>query len=342
MNWAQYYGPTTYYGTLLLRDFVADMKALNSSKIVTSAPVFKKDPNGSMPGLTPAELQSVMTDFLNTTQQDRIMPQDGIGAGAGAPPLSEIGSYFSAAQAAAAATGKVLWSTLEVFTANGGDSAQYPPADIDRVTQQITAEQPYVAGFVMYTFGNHMSKMATYYPVEAYTLYRRYLEVFHPDIASYTVNPVASYSFSREPSSGWPDNPAAPKLTDGTGGGYSQNSSWVGFDTPGSEQVIVTLDLGEKKFFDRVQALTRSEIVLGILHPQDVLIETSSNGQSWQTFGSLTGYPADTSSFSVWWAEKGSSANARYVRMTFTHQQWLMLAEIQILTNTCPPPRARC
>ncbi len=41
MNWAKYYGPS-YYGTTLMRDFVADMKLIEPTKRTAAAVVFKK------------------------------------------------------------------------------------------------------------------------------------------------------------------------------------------------------------------------------------------------------------------------------------------------------------
>ncbi|MFN3326987.1 MAG: DUF4434 domain-containing protein [Bryobacteraceae bacterium] len=97
MNWVKYYG-SSYYGTLLLRDYTDDMRQIHPGKSVITSTVFKKDAFWSMPGLTPAELQAVATDFLQTTQIDVLMPQDGIGAEAGAPPLSELPAYFEPVQ----------------------------------------------------------------------------------------------------------------------------------------------------------------------------------------------------------------------------------------------------
>lgn len=32
MNWVRYYGASSYYGTLLLKDFVDDMRAVDATK----------------------------------------------------------------------------------------------------------------------------------------------------------------------------------------------------------------------------------------------------------------------------------------------------------------------
>jgi hypothetical protein len=56
----------------------------------------------------------------------------------------------------------------------------------------------------------------------------------------------------------------------------------------------------------------------------------SQDGSNWTSFGSANSFPADTQDFAVMWGEATGSASARYIRWTFTCQQWLFLAELEI------------
>ncbi len=176
MNWVKYYG-RDYYGTALLRDFVTDMKRIDPHKIIAATVVFKRDQDGLMPPLTAGNLESVMTNFLQTTRVDILMPQDGIGAMAGAAPITELPSYFAAMEKARnkAGVGTVLLAIIETFTAVPGlSSDRYPPASISRVEEELNAVRPYVSGSVSWVFGHDMSPQATYYPGAAAALYREY------------------------------------------------------------------------------------------------------------------------------------------------------------------------
>jgi hypothetical protein len=345
MNWVKYYG-STYYGTALMRDFVADMKVIDPTKRCTAAVVFKKTGYGAMPGLTPAELQSVTTGFLQTTGLDILMPQDGAGAEEGAAPLSELASYFAAMAAArdAAATGTVLWSTTETFTANPYlSNDRYPPADVFRIDQQVNAIRPYVTGYVSWIFGNDMSPQATYYPVEASALNREYRSRFKPQyFPRYEVFPLQSYQASPAPSPYYPDSPYTPKLSDRTGGGYNGYSlaHWVGFRIEETGGVVrISADLGSSRDIRMVRALSQSWVASGIYRPRMMTVEVSSDGVNWTLFGSTNSFPNDTLDFAVMWGEVGGFATARYVRCTFSHIAWLFLSELEVLgVPSAPPP----
>ncbi len=176
MNWVKYYG-RDYYGTAVLRDFVADMKRIDPDKITAATVVFKKEKDGLMPPLTASDLENIMTNFLQTTRVDILMPQDGVGAQAGAAPITELPAYFAAMANARneAGVGTVLLAIVETFTAAPDlSSDRYPPASISRIEAQLTAVGPYVSGSVSWIFGHDMSPQATYYPEQAAALYRDY------------------------------------------------------------------------------------------------------------------------------------------------------------------------
>lgn len=349
MNWVKYYGQqhggtaAGYYGTNLLGQWVGDMKAIDPAKSTSAATVVKESGTGVMPGLTTTELQLWTTSFLQTAKLDLLMPQDGAGAGAGAPPLSNLPAYFAAMAAATrlARTNTSLWSTLETFTASSDPnvtSEQYPPVkDISRIQTQVSAVAPFVTGYVSWMFGDDMSPQATYYPVEADELNRKYRYTFNPEeVPRDDIHPIERYWYpSQQPSPGHPDSAAVPMLSDGTGGGYNGNSlsTWVGFSdpnpTPATVQVIG--DLGDAKVIHSVQALTQSWLNAGIMRPSQMLVEVSQDGVNWKRFGATSSFPSNTPDFAVMWGEIDGSASARFVRWTFTYTQWLFLAELEVI-----------
>jgi hypothetical protein len=176
MNWVKYYG-SDYYGSFLLRDFVADMKQIDPTKLTAATVVFKKAGDGLMPGLTPRDLESAMAHFLRTTRVDILMPQDGVGAQAGAALIHELPSYFAAMAAARdkAARETLLLAIVETFSARPELSDdRYPPASISRIEQQVAAVGPYVGGSVSWIFGRDMSPQATFYSKQGGALYEEY------------------------------------------------------------------------------------------------------------------------------------------------------------------------
>jgi hypothetical protein len=277
LNWVKYYNDLsgTYYGTTLIKDFVTDMEALDPTKPVAAAVVFKKDGYGSMPGLSPAQLQSVSTQFLQTTRLQVFMPQDGIGAGDGAPSVEELPSYFQAMRAAADGTGRaILWSTVETFTAVPNVSNdRFPPATALRIQSQVNAVRPYVTGYVNWIFGNDMSPQATYYPVEASKLNRDYRARFRPAaVTDLRLFPALLYSSLTFASPYYPDS--GTELADGQGGGYNGYTftDWVGYPIESSAgQVVVVSDLGSAQQIRQVRVLSLSMANSGIYHPRSRL-----------------------------------------------------------------------
>jgi Domain of unknown function (DUF4434) len=343
MNWVKYYGgsnydASAYYGTTLMANWIADLKSLDPTKLTTAAVVFKETGSGSMPGLTAAELQQWMTSFLATTKLDVIMPQDGQGAQQGAPALSDLPSYFAAMAASAQSVGNVaLWSTTELFSYVSGLGAElYPPADASRVQQQVSAVRPYVTGYVGWIFGNDMSPQATYYPVEASELGRRYTYLLNETTPNYDYIPIQSYQCSTAPSSQYSDSSTTPKLTDRNGGGYNDAytlATFVGFANNGYGETTlqITGDLGSVKTIAQVRSLSMSWVAAGVFHPDQIAVDISQDGVNWAPFGSTNSFPPDAPGYSVMWGEVDGSASARYVRWTFSYREWLMLAELEVI-----------
>jgi uncharacterized protein DUF4434 len=326
MNWAKEYG-AAYSGTSLLANWAADMKSIDPAKAATASVVVKEMAAGEMPGMTPADLEAATANLLQAAPIDILMPQDGIGAGNGAPSLDELPEYFAAMRKAAQAANTSLWSAIETFTADPRlTSERFAPAPIARIQDQINRVSPYVSGYVSWIFGDDMSPQATYYPVEASELNRQYR--LADDLL-----PLVSYQLLSPPSPLYPDTDTPSKLIDRTGGGYDGFSlgSWVGFVNGfGYTPVQIVGDLGGVMTIHSVRALTQSWIASGIYHPSQIDVDVSPDGWNWSPFGSTSSFPADTQDFAVMWGEVAGSASARYVRWTFTCQQWLFLGELEV------------
>jgi hypothetical protein len=367
MNWVKYYTQPNqdYYGTTLVKDFTADMRQINASKSVTTSTVLKKDANGSMPGLTPQELQAVATGFLQKTQVDVLMPQDGAGAGAGAPPLNQLPDYFSALAAACTAAGNrtSLWAITEIFGPTPGDL--HPVVDVSRIATQVNNVQGYVSGLVSWIFGDQLSPQATNYPVEASALNRKYKFLYRPtQNPNWNVHQLASYQFlcgqadptlatvPCQPSGSYVDSQPPSKLSNRTGGGYPAYplSDWVGFADGDTHNVVeITADLGASYQIASVRALTQSWLDSGIRHPYSMGVSVSQDGISWSIpctptdlcatsdFPCKTDPPddarCDTRSFAVWWAEVQipGTVTARYVKWRFWQTWWFFLSELEVL-----------
>ena len=337
MNWVQYYAPN-YYGTTQLANYVTDMAALDPTRPVAAAVVFKETGYGAMPGMTQAQLQTQTTSFVQATGVQILAPQDGAGAEAGAPPVSDLPGYFQglAAGVTAAGTRTSLWSTVETFTAVPNvPGEQYPPASAARIQQQVANERPWVTGYVNYIYGDDLSQQATYYPVEASGLNRDYRYTFRPGAVVPTpAIPLTSYVSSPGPSSSYPDT--NHHLSDRTGGGYDNQglTDWSGYaveDTGG--QVTITADLGSVQQISAVRALSLSMTDSGIYHPLRLAVETSTDGVNFTSAGLATLPSPDTVTFSVGWSELDVARAARYVRYNFTHQEWLFVSELEVLGN---------
>ena len=119
----------------------------------------------------PAEYQVWWTQVLNACPNfDLVIPQDGIGANPSKITFPVIASYFSALQGACNATGRKLWSDLEMFES----TSNYEPPPIDRTLQQLSTEAPYVEKFVVwawiYCSPNHSMRS-----LDFYCNYQRYI-----------------------------------------------------------------------------------------------------------------------------------------------------------------------
>ena len=340
LNWVKFYGPA-YYGIGELEKYVAHMKALSARARVIEAPVFKKTGSVLMPGLSAAETGTYLAVLASESRVDIVAPQDGAGAQAGAPSVSELRDYYSGMRAAlepSIASGSVqLWTTAETFqTATPGtESANgWQPAPISRIRQQIAAEEPYVSQIIQFIYGWDMSPEATYTPVEADTLFAQYST--GASVRTSSAGALVSYSVS--PSWSYPDT-VPSKLTNGTGGGFGQplTTNWVGFSGKPSGAVTVIVDLGRPKKFTDVQTLFAGSTMSGIYFPQSVVTEYSSDGGfSWSVFDSPSNQKLEMDTaplYAIRWvkATNRTPIIASKVRVTVTFQEWLFIGEIKVM-----------
>ena len=343
LNWVEFYGPA-YYGISELGTYTAQMKAISANARVIEAPVFKKAGSGSMPGLSAKETGAYLGELVLGSQVDIVAPQDGAGAQAGAPAVSELGDYYSEMRAAldgSIASGTVqLWATMETFqpAVAGTESANgWQPAPLSRIRQQIAAEAPYVSQVIQFMYGWDMSPAATYTPVEADTLLAQYSEDASGAIA-YTGD-IVSYSIS--PS--WPET-VPSKLTNGTGGGFGESllDDWVGFAGEPTGVVTVTVDLAGLRTITGIRTLFAGSTMSGIYFPQNVVAEYSGDGGvSWLPLGSPSGQNVglDTPpSYAVGWVSTMNSTpvNASQVRVTVNFHDSLLIGEIKVMGPESP------
>jgi hypothetical protein len=340
LNWVKFYGPR-YYGIRELKTYVGQMKALSGSARVIEAPVFKKAGSALMPGLSSKEGGIYLAALASESRVDIVAPQDGAGAQAGAPAVSELGDYYSRMRAAletSIASGTVqLWATAETFRSavTGTESASgWRPAPVSRVSQQIAAEAPYVSQIIEFMYGWDMSPEATYTPVEADTLLAQY----NGDGSGAMPRASGTVSYSISPSLNYPD--AVPsKLTNGTGGGFRQSlaADWVGFAGTPTGAVTVTVDLGGPRRFTGVRALFAGSTMSGIYFPRDVEVEYSRDGGvSWFPLGSSTGQNVGIDTpllYAIAWvnATNPTPVIASQVRVTVNFYEWLFIGEIKVM-----------
>jgi hypothetical protein len=335
-------------GVDVMRNFILDARAADPTRAVIAAPFFKELEVAGIPGLSPAELQAVTLAVLNQTGLDLLAPQDGIGAGDGAPTESTLGAYFEAFRAACDGATKpaTLWSTVETFWNNGNlNNAAWPPAPRDRIARQIEKVRSSVGGYVEWIYGNDQSKRATYYPVEASRLQFELGSTLTPEQRPFrTKVPIASYAYDPQPSASYPDA-SANKLTDSAGGGYAANlDAWAGIPEvpPAGETdphvARIVADLGQQHVLTGIRVLTLSWTDAGINHPASLTVQVSSDGVSWQDFGSVgTGSP-NKPFFSIGWSEVNTPipVEGRYIRLSFYHHGWMFISEVEAVRNEPP------
>jgi hypothetical protein len=345
LNWVQFYGPT-YYGISELATYVAQMKSISGRARIIEAPVFKKVGSGLMPGLSSPEAGTCLAVLVSQSQVDIVAPQDGAGAQAGSPAVSELGDFYSEMRGAletSIASGTVqLWTTTETFqaAAPGTESASgWQPAPVSRIRQQIAAEAPSVSQIIQFMYGWDMSPEATYTPVEADTLLAQYIG----DTSSPTPPAGGIVSYTISPSWSYPDI-FPSKLTNGTGGGFGQSltGDWVGFHGNPAGAVTVTVDLLGPRTVTGVHTLFAGSTMSGIYFPKAVVTEYSRDGGvSWLPLGSPNGQNVGIDNpqfYAVAWinATNRTPVTASHVRVTMNFCEWLFVGEVKVIGLESP------
>ncbi len=359
-----------YPGNIVASEFVRDIRQLRletGKGLTTSfAPVFKKQAQGAMRGLAPIELGNAMVEILRLAKFDLAMLQDGIGVGTqtGSAPLEELGQYMQQARAGADSSGTEFWSTVEVFTDDQniawGSAARprhaFRPASIDRIAQQITAATPHVRGMCMWTFGDHLSSMATYEPVAARALGSAYRARYDARFTNPALLQVFNYlyQYGIPPHSSLAD-PMKLKLTDGRGLGYnafingSPDSGWnnqygpdagVGFMASGPSNTKPLFEFLPNTKVGRIEIAYKTGY--GAIAPSTLeAVEVSDNGINWTTVLPQSRVrPATDAKFGVTWSVMNINAQGRYVRITipFAKVGWYVIGEVRFFGERDPNP----
>lgn len=274
-----------------------DARTVKPEWLSVAAPYFKKYPipgeNGNLvPGIQPFEYASIIRDFV-LFAQTRVMPQDGPGAGDGAPLASELLGYHSAIWGVFGLSSQAYGVTVEVFEHDATVGVNTIPnlvrqlhsfrpltaTNINRLKEQISSAYCGVlVECVMWNFGHHMSSAAAYEPDRATALrmaYAKAYNIYGEKLLSFTYG-------GTEASSQYPDN---GRLNDGKGGGYNGN---INYDTPptldvawntqngpgsfvgwnSTSQVELNLNLGwPAKQVKRVEFLLRGEADGAVMFP---------------------------------------------------------------------------
>lgn len=119
-----------------------------------------------MAGMLPDEFEEVWRDFLELSNLDIFMIQDGVGciyiSNGVEGRLAILPAYYQALQKACSKAGVRFWSDLEIFEQIHGagiDDRELVliPAEFSRVKRQLEIEQEYVEKIVVYEFANYLS-----------------------------------------------------------------------------------------------------------------------------------------------------------------------------------------
>ncbi len=375
VNWAwteKVVSGRDYPGSIIASQFIQDIRQLcretGKCLVTSSAPVFKKQSQGTMRGLAVGEIGNAVQEILRLAPFDLLMLQDGIGVGTqtGSTPLSELEQYLLNARAGADSTGTEFWVVPEFFeddllVAQGNPNRPrhaFRPASIERIAAQIAAATPHVRGMCMWTFGDHMSSMATYEPVAARALSFAYRARYDSRFSNPAPVQVISYQYQYglKPHSSLPDSTWSPKLTDDRGLGYNAfigetpDYGWNNLHGPdaGVGFMATTTGSNTKPLFEFLPntKVGRIEIAYrtgwGAIAPSTLeAVEVSNNGINWTTATVQSRVrPVTDTEFGVTWSVMNINAQGRYVRLTipFSKAGWYVIGEVRFFGERDPNP----
>lgn len=127
----------------------------------------------------------------------------------------------------------------------------------------------------------------------------------------------------------------ADALTDGKIGSSNsfKDGQWQGYDHGGARSVVI--DMGHVNTVRQLQERFIQDRGAGVHFPREVTYALSMNGKDWAVVGTvgskmpLTSQAVATQTYAV----SGIDYQAKYVRMTFTVDDWVLADEFQVFGN---------
>ncbi len=138
------------------------------------------------------------------------------------------------------------------------------------------------------------------------------------------------YYLMPPPTSEAPYADTGGKLTDGARARYG--SDWgraVGWNTG---TPTVTVDLLAEREVSIIRAHCLGGGQGGVLFPARIVAQTSEDGRDWQTVATITEHPAETGTEAImaYLEAQIKPVTARYVRLRFTREIWVMVTELEV------------
>ncbi len=250
---------------------------------------------------------------------DLVIPQDGIGARPGVITLEIIEDYFTAYKAACDATGRTLWSDLEVFEQVG---VLDPPPTIDRIVSQIETEQPLVERIVIWEWGY----VTPHHSIRALDFTENYKRYFQGKESLDNVSVGEAYTVSPSPVSPYLDS--GGELTDNLAPySYDAQTGWNS-----GTSATITIDLGSQQsgLID-FRAWFLKAVGAGVPDPASVSAALSSDGTAFTALGTLSAIVTDDQSMNPWQLTLGSPVSGRYVRFEVQRASgWVLCGELGV------------
>lgn len=298
----------------LLKPVSDYIKTLNPQLVFCEAPFY--NPSCQQPSDHAQWWIDTLTEAPNF---DLVIPQDGIGARPGVITLEIIEDYFAAYKAACDATGRTLWSDLEVFEQVG---VMDPPPTIDRIVSQIETEQPFVERIVIWEWG-YVTPHHSIRALDFTENYKRYLSGKEP-----LVNLSAGQPYTLSPAPNAPYLDSGGELTNDLAPyNYDAQTGWNSGTT-----VTVTIDLGsEQSGLIDFRAWFLKDTGSGVQDPASVSAALSSDGTAYTALGALTPVALDNQSMNPWQLTLASPVSGRYVRFEVQRATgWVLCGEVGV------------
>ncbi len=289
-------------------------RAKDSTKLVSEAPFYNDNLQSA------ADYGTWWNKTLaDCTSLNLLIPQDGIGAAHA--DYTSIQSYFNAFKTACTTHHRVLWADIEAYESLSNQG----PTSIGRLTTQINVVDPYVTGITCWEYYSCLSPLRA---LSCMTLYNHYDEY----VNGVNLAKGKTYSALPAPHASYADD--GIKLTD-TLYPYTW-ASQVGWQNPGTNPVVI-IDLGAvKTSIGEVRAHCMRSDGSGVYAPQSITVSGSSDGLSYQTWGSALCSSPDNGYINIY-DLKWLNADARYVKLEFipdSRNAFTMVNDILIRQGT--------